>query len=38
VLGQCGRFGEVVAVLRDALQSDGSAKIYALMPPGLRVR
>jgi protease-4 len=38
VLAQCGRFGEVVALLRDALASDGSAHVYALMPPGLRVR
>lgn len=38
VLARCGAFGEVVALLRDALASDGSARIYALMPPGLRVR
>jgi protease IV len=38
VLGQCGRFTEVIGILRDALGSDGTAKVYALMPPGLRVR
>lgn len=35
---QCGPFGEVVEVLREALTSDGKARIYALMPAGLRVR
>jgi hypothetical protein len=29
--------GVVVALLRDALASDGTTRIYALMPPGLRV-
>ena len=38
VLGQCGQFGEVVGLLHDALTGDGSARVYALMPPGLRVR
>jgi len=32
------RFGEVVAVLRDALVSDGRPRIYAMLPAGLRVR
>ena len=38
VLGQCGQFAEVVGMLRDALAGDGATRIYALMPPGLRVR
>ena len=38
LLAECGRFSEVVGVLREALTGDGSAKVYALMPPGLRVR
>ncbi|MFN3243854.1 MAG: signal peptide peptidase SppA [Planctomycetota bacterium] len=38
LIARCGRFGEVVAVLREALTSDGKARIYALMPAGLRVR
>jgi len=35
---RCGGFGEVVAVIREALTSDGRARVYALMPAGLRVR
>ncbi|MCK5942843.1 MAG: signal peptide peptidase SppA [Planctomycetes bacterium] len=35
---RCGRFGEVVSMIREALTSDGSTRIYALMPAGLRVR
>ncbi|MCA8976391.1 MAG: signal peptide peptidase SppA [Planctomycetes bacterium] len=31
------RFPEVAGVLRDGLASDGSMRIYVLMPPGLRV-
>jgi len=31
-------YGEVLAVLRDALQGDGSMRIYAQLPAGLRVR
>jgi len=38
VLAQCGHLGEAVAVLHDALTSDGKAHVYALMPAGLRVR
>ena len=38
VIAQCGPFGEVLGVLREALTSDGKARIYALMPAGLRVR
>ncbi len=38
VLGDCGRFGEVLGVVRDALSSDGRARVYALAPMGLRVR
>ncbi len=38
LLTQCSRFGEVLAVVRDALASDGQARIYALAPMGLRVR
>jgi ClpP class serine protease len=38
MLAQCGHLGEVVQVLHDALTSDGSAHVYALMPAGLRVR
>ena len=38
LLGQVGHLGEVLGLLREALAGDGSAKVYALMPPGLRVR
>ncbi|MEC8652633.1 MAG: signal peptide peptidase SppA [Planctomycetota bacterium] len=38
VIAQCGPFGEVLGVLREALTSDGKARVYALMPAGLRVR
>ncbi|MEZ6035881.1 MAG: signal peptide peptidase SppA [Planctomycetota bacterium] len=38
LLAECGRFGEVAGVVREALAGDGKAKIYALMPPGLRVQ
>jgi protease IV len=38
LLGRCGGLGEVVAVLREALTGDGKAKVWALLPPGLRVR
>lgn len=38
LVARCGPFGEVVAVIREALASDGKARIYALMPAGLRVR
>jgi len=32
------RFHEIVAVLKDALVSDGRPRIYAMLPAGLRVR
>ena len=35
---RCGRFGEVVGMIREALTSDGRTQIYALAPAGLRVR
>ena len=38
LIARCGPFEEVVAVIREALTSDGKARIYALMPAGLRVR
>lgn len=38
VIAQCGPFTEVLEVLREALNSDGKARVYALMPAGLRVR
>jgi protease-4 len=38
LVARCGRFGEVVAMIREALLSDGRARVYALMPAGLRVR
>lgn len=38
LLGQFGHLGEVLGLLREALAGDGTAKVYALMPPGLRVR
>jgi protease-4 len=38
VLAQCGAFGEVLGVVHDALTGDGSPRIYALGPAGLRVR
>jgi protease-4 len=38
VLARWGAFAEVVAVLRQALTSDGTPRVQALMPPGLRVR
>ena len=31
VIAQCGPFGEVLGVLREALTSDGKAQVYALM-------
>ncbi|MEC8252258.1 MAG: signal peptide peptidase SppA, partial [Planctomycetota bacterium] len=34
VIAQCGPFGEVLGVLREALTSDGKARVYALMPAG----
>jgi protease-4 len=38
LLARCGHLGEVVGVLQQALASDGSMSVHALMPPGLRVR
>jgi len=38
MLAECGRFHEVLALLREAILGDGQTKIYALMPAGLRVR
>lgn len=38
VLGQLGRYGEVLSLLHEALTGDGKTKIYALMPAGLRVQ
>lgn len=38
VLAGCGQCGEVVGLLREALAGDGSCRVQALMPPGLRVR
>jgi ClpP class serine protease len=38
VLARHGHLAEFCGVLREALSGDGSARIYALMPPGLRVR
>lgn len=37
-LAECGRFAEVVGVVRDALATDGMPKVYAQMPAGLRLR
>ncbi|MBL8737182.1 MAG: signal peptide peptidase SppA [Planctomycetes bacterium] len=38
VLARFGRCGELLGILHEALAGDGSAKVYALLPPGLRVR
>lgn len=38
LLGQVGHLGEVLGLLQEALAGDGKAKVYALMPPGLRVQ
>lgn len=38
LLAEYGRLAEVAGLLREALAGDGSAKVWALMPPGLRVR
>lgn len=38
LLAECGRFAEVAGLVREALAGDGTARVYALMPPGLRVR
>ncbi len=38
LLAECGHLHEVVGILREALTGDGSMKVQALMPPGLRVR
>ena len=38
LLVQGSAFAEVLGVVRDALSSDGRARIYALAPMGLRVR
>jgi hypothetical protein len=38
LLARCGHLGEVVGILQQALASDGSLQVQALMPPGLRVR
>jgi protease-4 len=37
-LAECGRFAEIVGVVRDALATDGMPKVYAQMPAGLRLR
>ena len=38
VLARFGRCGELLGILHEALAGDGSAKVYALLPPGLRVQ
>lgn len=38
LLAECGQFAEVVGILREALCGDGRAQVFALMPPGLRLR
>ena len=38
VLVRCGAAGEVAGLLREALASDGAPKVWAVLPPGLRVR
>ncbi|MBL8734519.1 MAG: signal peptide peptidase SppA [Planctomycetes bacterium] len=37
VAAQFGPYGELLGMLREAFTSRGAAKVYALMPPGLRV-
>jgi len=38
VLARFGRCGELLGILHEALAGDGTAKVYALLPPGLRVQ
>lgn len=37
VLAQCAPFAEVLGVVREALVGDGKAKVFAMLPAGLRV-
>jgi protease-4 len=38
VLARCAAFPEVAGLLREALTGTGAPKVWALLPPGLRVR
>ena len=38
LIQECGRYREVLSLLREAIVGDGKTKTYALMPAGLRVR
>jgi protease IV len=38
LLSRCAAFSEVAGLLRDALTGNGVPKVWALLPPGLRVR
>ncbi len=38
VLARCGAYAETLGLLREALAPSGAAKVWAVVPPGLRVR